>query len=308
MIEFYYKNIKSEKLEKIDKNKTGAWIRITDATSEDLIELSKLLNLDSEDLVDCLDEFEIPRIEKLDNGTLLILKVPKSGREANFTETFSIILTEENFVTISLSKDKFLDTIKHVNETINTTQKYKVVFSFLLRVTELFTYEIKRVRHQVLTNMTLPKYSNITDSRIVKLTNDEEVLSQYLAVLIPMRLVFSALKNGQYFKVFDEDTDLLEDMILSINQSVEIAGTNLKSIRSLRDSYQILFTNKLNKEIRVLTYLTIFLTIPTLISSFFGMNVPLPFQSHPYATLFILLLSIFGVTAVFYFIGRFVKK
>ena len=308
MIEYFYKNIKSEKLEKISENKTGAWIRITDASVEDLAQLSSVLNIDQEDLADCLDEFEIPRIEKLDRGTLLILKVPQPGKSSNYTETFSILITDENVVTISLSKDSYLDNIRHYKHDLNTTQKYKVVFSFLMKITDEFTYEIKKIRHQVLCNLTLPKEANLSESSIVSLTSNDEILSQYLAVLIPMKLVFTSLKNGNYFKVFEEDSDLLEDMILSVTQSVEIASTNMKSIRSLRDSYQILFTNKLNKEIRVLTYLTILLTIPTLIASFFGMNVPLPFQNHPQAPLIILILSASIVTGVFLLLGHFIRK
>lgn len=308
MIEYYYKNVKSEKLEKVLECKTGAWIRITEATGVDLDSLAQLLRLDSTDLVDCLDEFEIPRIEKLDNGVLIITKIPKTKREPNYTETFSIIVTEENVATIALSKDDFLNSLNNSKHDLNTTQKYKVVLSFLMKITSEFTLEIKKVRHRVLSNLALPRYSNLTERRIIDLTNDDEILSQYLAVLIPLKIVFVSIKNGNFFKVFEEDSDLLEDMILSVTQSIEIAGTNMKSIRSLRDSYQILFTNKLNKEIRVLTYLTIMLTIPTLIASFFGMNVPLPFQHQAQAPLIIVALSASLVGIVFYFLGRVIKK
>ncbi|OGC45540.1 hypothetical protein A2V49_01080 [candidate division WWE3 bacterium RBG_19FT_COMBO_34_6] len=308
MIDYYFKNKKFKKPDKLSKNKIGTWIRITDANSKDLSELSRVLGIDQEDMEDCLDEFEIPRIEKLDNGILLILKIPKISSSANYTETFSIIVTDKNVVTVSLSKDKFLDYSRHLKNDLNTDQKYMIVFTLLMRITEEFTYEIKKIRHQVLSNLAQPNYSNLSESRIINLTYNDEILSQFLAVLIPMKLVLTSLRSGSFFRVFEKDSDLLEDIILNINQSAEIASTNMKSIRSLRDSYQILFTNKLNKEIRLLTYLTILLTIPMLIASYFGMNVPLPFQSNSKAHLIIIILSVSFVSLVLYLLRYFMKR
>jgi len=149
------------------------------------------------------------------------------------------------------------------------------------------------------------KIENITDSDINELIRYEDLLNQYMSALIPVRNVFEAMLNGNYFKLEEEDSDLLNDMVISIRQSTEVCQVNLKSIKSLRDSYQILFTNKLNRTIQFLTAFTIIMTIPTIVASLFGMNVTLPFATDHFAFIYVLGIS-FVAVIVFLFI--FYKK
>ena len=94
-------------------------------------------------------------------------------------------------------------------------------------------------------------------------------------------------------------------MIISINQSVDLCDVSIKSIQSLRDSYQIIFTNRLNKVMKFLTAFTIIMTIPTIIASVYGMNVKLPMASNPLAFIYVLIIGF--VISLFFFI-LFVKK
>ena len=82
---------------------------------------------------------------------------------------------------------------------------------------------------------------------------------------------------------YEADLDLLEDLMIAMHQSEDICSVNIKSIRSLRDSYHIIFTNDVNRTIKLLTAVTIVFTIPTIIASIYGMNVGLPFQGKPHA-------------------------
>jgi magnesium transporter len=85
-----------------------------------------------------------------------------------------------------------------------------------------------------------------------------------------------------------------------MRQSEDVCRVNIKSIRSLRDSYHIIFTNDVNRTIKLLTALTIIFSIPTIIASLYGMNVALPLQAKPYAFALIL-----GFTAIASFLAIF---
>ncbi|MBM3199207.1 MAG: hypothetical protein FJZ58_08180, partial [Chlamydiae bacterium] len=100
------------------------------------------------------------------------------------------------------------------------------------------------------------------------------------------------------------DQDLLENLLNASIQSEDLCSTNLRSIRSLRDSYQIIFTNQLNKTIRLLTALTIILSFPTMIASLYGMNVQLPISHSPYAFLFILFFILIAALTTYYIFQR----
>ncbi|MFA6502080.1 MAG: CorA family divalent cation transporter, partial [Parachlamydiales bacterium] len=137
------------------------------------------------------------------------------------------------------------------------------------------------------------KMKSVSNKAIVVLTKNEEILNQYLSSLVPIRNLLEAISSGRYISLYEKDYDLLQDLMIAIKQSEDICSVSVKSIRSLRDAYQILFTNDVNKTIKLLTAITIIFTIPTIISSIYGMNINLPFASNSHAFLIIIIFTIF---------------
>jgi magnesium transporter len=155
-----------------------------------------------------------------------------------------------------------------------------------MKITHEYTNSIKRVRASILGAEEPPK---IVDSNaIVVLTKNEEILNQYLTSLVPMRNLLETMASGRYMNFYETDLDLLEDIMIAMHQSEDVCSVNIKSIRSLRDSYHIIFTNDVNRTIKLLTAVTIIFTIPTTVASVYGMNVTLPFQGKSYAFLLIM--------------------
>jgi len=141
---------------------------------------------------------------------------------------------------------------------------------------------------------------------IIDLIKNEEILNQYISALVPMKNVFEAIASGGYIHLFSDDADLLEDMIISIKQSTDICTVDVKSIKSLRESYQIIFTNRLNKTIRLLTSFTVVLTVPMIIASIYGMNISLPLEDNPLAFSYILIFTF--LASLFFLLLFYVKK
>ena len=127
----------------------------------------------------------------------------------------------------------------------------------------------------------------------------KKILNQYLSSLVPIRSVLKSITSGSYTFLYEKDHNFLEDLLNASIQSEDLCSVNLRSIRSLRDSYQIIFTNQLNKTIKLLTALTIILSIPTMIASLYGMNVGLPIADRSNAfsiiLIFIFILSVCSI-------------
>ena len=137
---------------------------------------------------------------------------------------------------------------------------------------------------------------------ITNLTINEEILNQYLSSLVPIRTVLESITSGRYTLLYEKDQDLLEDLLNASIQSEDLCSINLRSIRSLRDSYQIIFTNQLNKTIKLLTALTIILSIPTMIASLYGMNVDLPLAQQPHAfSIIVVLITLLSLVSLVIF-------
>jgi magnesium transporter len=144
--------------------------------------------------------------------------------------------------------------------------------------------------------------ASVESDDIASLTRNEEILNQYLATLEPTRGVLEGITTGKYITLHEKETQQLEDLLNTIKQSETLCSIAVKAIRSLRDSYNILFTNNLHKTIKLLTSLTIIFNIPTMIASIYGMNIELPLMKNAHAfSLILSIITVFSVAALILF-------
>lgn len=300
MIEVYFKTIKDKKFKKINEVRAGCWINVENATEQDLEQLAQLTGLNMQDLQDSLDNYEIPRIERQEEGVLLYVRTPEPSAGELHTELLTIVITDKYLITISKTKNRVINYLLDQRTTIATTQKSKVVLRMLLRLAHEYTVHIKRLRTSV--SRSTSDFSKIDTKDFIKLAETEEVLNQYITALVPMNNVFEAIRSGKFINLYQEDGDLVQDLLVGIKQSADICSVNLRSIRSIRDSYQVIFTNNLNKIIKLFTSLTVILTIPTIVASLFGMNVDVPFDEYSYAFSIITLSTVLASLAALLFL------
>jgi magnesium transporter len=299
MLDIYYKTTKSDNFKKIKSIRDGVWINVENAQKEDLEEIVKLTDLDYADLQDSLDPYELPRIERHEGSVIIFMRNPQDKTNKDeflYTQLLTIVISNKYFITISISKNKVVESILDKGINFATTQRARLLIYILLQIAQKFTKEIKFVKNKVLSQKKHIK--NIESSDIVNLIENEEILNQYTSSLSPMKSVFKTISKGKYIYLYEYDEDSLQDMIISMNQSVDLCDVSIKSIQSLRDSYQIIFTNRLNKVMKFLTSFTIIMTIPTIVASIYGMNVGLPLSRNPFAFWYIMIIS-FGISLIF---------
>lgn len=303
MITYYLKSDVDEEFNQLDEPCEGCWIHVDHATSQDVQQIADITGLNTIDLMDCLDRFEIPRIEKISDHVIIFVRHPNPEKESGlFTSTLTIILSKEYVITISPTHTNIAKNFIEQNPKLTTNQTAKFLIHILLKITQEFTLNIKRIRTSVLQQE--KELSHIESEDITNLTINEENLNQYLSALIPIRNVLESITSGKYTILHEKDQDLLEDLLNASIQSEDLCSINLRSIRSLRDSYQILFTNQLNKTIKLLTALTIILSIPTMVASIYGMNVSLPLEKNPYAFIIISMFIVVVSIVSFYIFQR----
>ncbi|HEV7738137.1 MAG TPA: magnesium transporter CorA family protein [Chlamydiales bacterium] len=296
MIEIYFKTVRDAEFNRIQDFRAGSWIYVHEASFEELTKISEVAGIDIDDIRDSLDKYEMPRIERIGENILLFIRHPSDVEFGHYTATLTMILTNNFVIAISPTRSETVEHLLQSHTPLGTTQKAKLILHILLKITQDYTTNVKRIHHGILENER--SFRLVDTNAIGVLTKNEEILNQYLMSLVPMRNTLEALGGGRYLSFYEEDIDLLKDLMIAIHQSEDVCSVNIKSIRSLRDSYQIIFTNKVNRTIKLLTALTIIFHIPTIMASVYGMNIPLPFQKSEHAfALF------FGTTIIFSFIA-----
>lgn len=306
MLEIYYKTTKVKKQSKLKKIRDGVWIDVKRANEIDLNKIADITGLNFLDLQDSLDPHELPRIERAGSNVIIFIRSPRKHYDQSdlmHTDLLTIIITNQYFITISATESYTVKKMLKQKIDIATTQRSKLLVYLLLNISHEFTRSIKDVRNNVLSQER--NINKIKNSDIVNLIRSEEILNQHISALIPMKNVFENIVGGKYVHLYNEDHDLFEDLIISIRQSADLCQVNIKSIKTLRDSYQIIFTNKLNKVMQFLTAFTIIMTIPTIVSSLYGMNVKLPLAGSPFSFFYVLIISVV-ISALFLF--TFYKK
>jgi magnesium transporter len=300
MIQYYYKTVRDEEFQLIPDVREGCWMHVEEASSDDIALVAQKLGLEVTDLQDCLDKYEVPRVEKIQGTVLIFTRHPTEYETGLYTSTLTIILAPHYIATIAPQPCHLVRNFILQRNKLSTLQKSKLLISMLLKITQEFNIHIRRVRNNVLRQE--KEIISVDSEDITALTKNEEILNQYMSSLLPLRSVLEAITSGKYTNLYEKDHELLDDLLNAVRQSEDLCSISLKSIRSLRDSYQIIFTNNLHKTIKLLTALTILFNIPTMIASLYGMNVQLPFEQHPLAFLYIIGATLMLVViAVFYF-------
>jgi magnesium transporter len=128
--------------------------------------------------------------------------------------------------------------------------------------------------------------------------NYEHELNDMISSVVPTNAWLQQVTGGNYMQLFNEDVELMEDLMIANSQLIDSARSILKTIQNIRTATEAILTNKLNATIQRLTILTIILTIPTIIASLYGMNVPLPLAGNPMAFWMVLVLILFVVMSV----------
>ncbi len=244
------------------------------ADKKDIEAICKFTGLHEADIIDSLDRHEIPRVEKVQDNFLLFLRHPVEQEGHLHTISLLIIFSEKLFVAISPSKSFIVREILERKDLGIGFSYSDLLIQILQRISQEFSNQIRKVRHSVMAQR--KEIHGVDSEDIFSLTESEEILNQYLSSLDPLGEALKELLNLQP-QVFDKKTyHDLDDVLNSVKQSDNLCDTLLKNIRSLRDSYQIVFANKLTKTIQLLTALTIVFSMPNMIASIYGMNVRLP--------------------------------
>jgi magnesium transporter len=291
MIQFYYKSIRETTLTTSNTFKAQSWIFVENPSAEELTRLQDELKLDEGLLNDAIDFYEVPRVEVSDDITYIFVRVPYHDEENRSRTIPLLIALGSNFLlTLSQRPLPFLSGLTEKVAHLNTTQRTKLFIQIFSQIHLAYNHFLADINRSVRRDtVQLEESHTISNKDLIEFLKFEKTLNEFLGALVPAETMLENLLTGKYLKLYDEDKALVEDLLLSAKQLVVHCKSNLRNIVNLRDVYSTIVTGNLNRVIKLLTAVTVIITVPTMIASFYGMNVALPFDHHPQAFLGIIL-------------------
>lgn len=297
MIEYLKRVDKKEKIRKIRAVTEDCWIRCINPTEEDLASLSKKFKLRTDLLIDGLDIYENPRIEQERGNVYIFLRTPKVSDFSNLkieqesSESFLLILTKNNIITISKTDLEIFKILEN-SKSLLTNDRSLTTLLILSYISKTFGNSVREIMKTVKKDKA--NISHYNEKDLFKLVIKEDAINDYLSSFSPLIDINKQVIGIKALRFPEEEKEFIEDLAIDLNQTLNTCKGALKNISNMRDYYTATLTNKLNKTITLLTFFTVFLTIPTIIFSLYGMNIALPFQQHPLAFELILGAIVFG--------------
>lgn len=275
-------------IERCDHLEEGCWINMVAPTPEELKEVQGRLPVLTEFLHYPLDEEETSRIEKEEDQVLIIIKIPDARHEGDVvryeTIPLGIILIDSVIITICLKKTQLIDELLSGRAVITglLCDPIRFIFHIFLRTAALF------LKHLRLIDRLTSEYENelhrsLRNRELIKLLNLEKSLVYFNTSLRANELVMARLQSGRYVPITEGSNEVLEDALIENQQAIEMAKIYSDILSGMMDAYASVISNNINIVMKFLTSVTIILSLPTLVASVYGMNIPLPLQNHPHA-------------------------
>jgi magnesium transporter len=282
MITYYFRTIKDTALKEIDDIRTGVWIHAVKPSDAELTELFEKLSLDDSLIEDAQDFFEVPRMERSQGATYFFTRYAFNEQKEDTDTAPLLIVMGESFVLTVVQRDipqfkAFIDG----KEEIHTTQKTKLFLQMMQAVTDSYDKQLVTLRRNV--HKDRAQLRKIGNKEIERFVTYEHRLNDMVSALVPTNLALQQIAKGNYIQMFSDDVEIMDDLVIDNTQLIDSALSVLKTIQNVRSATEAILANNLNTTIKTLTVLTILLTIPTIVASLFGMNVPLPLSETPHA-------------------------
>lgn len=284
----YYKTV-ADRMQELPADEPGCWISCIAPEDEEISALIKRFNIDPDFFRAAMDDEESPRIDQDDNCTLIIVDIPvvekqKSGKLFYFTRPLGIIMTQKNVLTVSLQENPVLDEFADgAVQDVQTNLKTRFVLQLMLRIASRYLMYLKQInRMSDAVEQELRK--SMKNNELIQLLDIEKSLVYFSSSLKQNEITLEKIMRGRVIKFYDEDQDLLEDVLIEVKQAIDMSNIYLNILSGTMDAFASIISNNLNMVMKVLASITLIISISTVVAGFYGMNVaqmPVPYFWFP---------------------------
>lgn len=281
-------------LEQLDTMVNGAWVKAIDPTPE---EIEQLVNwgVDLDYINYSLDLDELPRIERDEEYTFILLRIPHSqpGSDVPYiTIPLGILIRGNMIVTICRhDKEMFKVLANGKYRMMKTGKRYRFALYIFLETATRYLVHLREINR--MTEAIEDQLQKSTRNReLMELLKYQKSLTYFSTALRSNEVMMERVQRMQIFNYYEEDQDLLEDVLTENQQAIQMTSIATEILSGMMDAFASIISNNMNSIMKLLTALTIVVSMPTIVSSFFGMNVPIPYEGHPLAFVGIFVASV----------------
>ena len=269
-----------KKIKMIDGFEEGSWIDLVNPTKEEIQKVSEICGISASVILQVLVEKELPRIKQFDGGILTVIDIPymkdKNIKNKYVTFPLGIIICDNGFIlTVSLIEYDFLNKFK-LNQIgdVDISKKVKFLLQIILSSAGVYLQNLDLIEEDI-QKVEKSTYHSTNNKQLINFLNIQKTLVYFITSLKANEAVLERLQREDVIALSKDERVFLEDVITENKQCIETSVVTREILSSTIDAYGTIISNNLNVIMKFLTGITIVFSIPTMIASFLGMNVPL---------------------------------
>ena len=290
-------------LEQLDAMANGTWVKAVDPTPEEIQQLVTW-GIDADYINYSLDLDEMPRMERDEDYTFILIRIPHRQPDSDIpyiTIPLGIMIKGNTIVTICrYDKEMFKVLANGKYRLLKTGKRYRfALYIFLETATRYLTHlrEINRMTEAIEDQL----QKSTRNREVLELLKYQKSLTYFATALRSNEVMMERVQRTQIFNYYEEDQDLLEDVLTENQQAIQMTNINTEILSSMMDAFASIISNNLNSVMKALAAITIIINVPAVVAAFYGMNVSLPGEGHPWAFLMVFGISL-ALTAIATFI------
>jgi magnesium transporter len=262
------------------------WINLIHPSAEELRAVEEKYNIYPDTLSDLLDVDELSRVEKEEEYILIIMRVPlhKPEEEIPYTTIpMGIVFTGSTVITISVLENEIIkDLAENRVRGFTLGTRGSFLLHLFMRAAVYYLRYLKEINRATAT-IQKELQRSVENNELIELLSYEKALVFFTTSLKSNELLIDKIHRPLFFSFTEEEQDLYEDCVTENRQAIEMSNIYSNILSGMMDAFASVISNNLNVVMKRLTVINLILMIPTLFASIFGMNVPLPFESAPWA-------------------------
>jgi magnesium transporter len=290
-------------LEQLDTMANGTWVKAVDPTPEEIQQLVAW-GIDADYINYSLDLDEMPRMERDEDYTFILVRIPHRQPESDIpyiTIPLGIMIRGNMIVTICrYDKEMFKVLANGKYRLLKTGKRYRfALYIFLETATRYLTHlrEINRITEALEDQL----QQSTRNREVLELLKYQKSLTYFATALRSNEVMMERVQRTQIFNYYEDDQDLLEDVLTENQQAIQMTNINTEILSSMMDAFASIISNNLNSVMKALAAITIIINVPAVVAAFYGMNVKLPGEEHPLA-----FLTVFGIALTLTAVATFI--
>lgn len=263
----------------IEDYEKNCWIRMTNPTQEEIDEIAEQFNIEEDYLTAALDREEMSRVEEEEDNacSLITFNVPKPDAGGNdlIYKTIPIGIIETPFCIVTVC----IEALRELNDFVNgrirhafTNLRTRFILQILYCVAVSFVTYLRAINKKS-QHVEAALHASMRNKELFQMHDLEKSTVFFSTALKSNQMVLEKLQRGRILKLYEDDKELLEDVLIEIDQAITMCSIYSNILSGTMDAFASIISNNLNVVMKILTAITILLAVPTMISGIYGMNV-----------------------------------